>query len=148
MNQISEVLETKDDFNGVKIAILNDDGDILLHLRDNKPGLFNAGMWDFLGGGKEGNETPLECVTREVKEESNIDILSTDIIFARLFPAQKDPTQKALFCVAQIPSNRLGAIELREGQGYKFFTEEEFLTDELIIPAIRDRFLAYKNQRT
>jgi 8-oxo-dGTP diphosphatase len=144
MNQIIQVLETKDDFNGVKIAILNDEGGILLHLRDNKPGLFNAGMWDFLGGGRESNESPLECVTREVKEESNIDIVSTDIIFAGFFPAQKDPTQKAVFCVAQIPNNRLDEIEIHEGQGYKFFTEEEFFSDEFVIPAIRERYMNYK----
>ena len=45
------------DFHGVKVAVLVGDK-LLMHLRDDKPGLFNANMWDFPGGGREGNETP------------------------------------------------------------------------------------------
>jgi hypothetical protein len=44
----------ENDFHGVKIALLVGDK-ILMHLRDNKPGLFNANMWDFVGGGSRRN---------------------------------------------------------------------------------------------
>ena len=67
-------------FHGVKIAVLVD-GKLLMHLRDNKPGLFNANMWDFPGGGREQNETPRECAIREVFEEFGINLESESIVW-------------------------------------------------------------------
>lgn len=45
--------------------------------REYKPTL---GLWNGVGGKIEDNETPLECVTREIKEETNIDINEYPII--------------------------------------------------------------------
>jgi len=42
-------------------------------LRDDKPGLAWAGMWDLPGGGREGDEGPLACACRETREEVGID---------------------------------------------------------------------------
>ena len=56
------------DFTGVKAALLVEQS-ILVILRDNNPAIPWPNMWELTGGGKEGQETPLECLQREVWEE-------------------------------------------------------------------------------
>ena len=67
---------------------------LLMHLRDNKPGLFNANMWDFSGGGREGEETPQECAIREVKEEFEIDLTPELFIWEKDYPPRKTRVKK------------------------------------------------------
>ena len=129
-------------FHGVKVAIIYE-GELVLHLRDNKPELFNANMWDFPGGGREGTETPEECAMREVKEELGIELSTEDIIWKKTFPAQKDLTQQAVFMVAKIDKDRLDKIILGEGQRWKTFTEDEFFTRKDVIPALKERYQTY-----
>ena len=69
----------KDSFNSVPLQqsrtiaavfLLRDDGAALLQLRDNKPGLRNAGKWVPPGGGLEENESLIGCAYREFFEET------------------------------------------------------------------------------
>lgn len=101
-------------FHGVKVAIVVDNK-LLLHLRDNKPGLFNANMWDFFGGGRSGNETPITCAKREVKEELELDLEDDDFVWQKTYSAQKDSNQTAYFMVAQLSGDRITNIRLHEG---------------------------------
>jgi 8-oxo-dGTP pyrophosphatase MutT (NUDIX family) len=51
-------------------AILVDTGGwLLLQQRDNVPGILYPGMIAMFGGHREGSETFLQCVAREVREE-------------------------------------------------------------------------------
>jgi len=129
-------------FHGVKVAILVEDK-LLLHLRDNKPGLFNADMWDFPGGGREGDETPEECAIREVEEEFCIKINQTSFIWKKVYPAQKDPNQNAYFMVAMVPKEAMQNIDLREGQKWKLFSLDDFFKRGNVIEALKDRFNDY-----
>lgn len=54
------------------LGIIKDRGKVLLILK-NRP-TWQAGKWNFPGGKFEGNESPEECVSREIKEECCIDI--------------------------------------------------------------------------
>lgn len=126
-------------FHGVKIAILVDDK-LIVFLRDNKPDLFNANMWDFPGGGRENNESPIECITREVDEELELKISKDDVVWEKAFPAQKDPSRIAYFMVAKIKSERTKNLTLHEGQKWTFMTVEEFLSKDDVIPALKERF--------
>lgn len=129
-------------FHGVKIAILVD-GKLLMHLRDNTPGLFNANMWDFPGGGREGTETPRECAIREVQEEFGIGLPLESFVWEKVYPAQKDPSQKAVFMVASVSREKLDKIQLTEGQRWDLFGQETFFTKEDVIPALKMRFKDY-----
>jgi 8-oxo-dGTP diphosphatase len=54
----------------VASAILIDTfGRFLLQQRDNIPGIYQPGKVGLFGGHREGNETYLQCVIREVREE-------------------------------------------------------------------------------
>jgi 8-oxo-dGTP diphosphatase len=56
------------------IILENDNGEFLLYLRDNKPGIPFPDHWDLIGGHVEDGETPEEALVREVKEELDIDL--------------------------------------------------------------------------
>jgi 8-oxo-dGTP diphosphatase len=48
---------------------LNPRGELLLLLRDDKPEIPYPNTWDLPGGHVEGNESPRECISREMAEE-------------------------------------------------------------------------------
>jgi 8-oxo-dGTP diphosphatase len=55
-------------FVGCKLALL--DGErVLVYTRDDRPDIQFPGMLDLPGGGREGNESPEDCVLRELEEE-------------------------------------------------------------------------------
>jgi 8-oxo-dGTP diphosphatase len=51
------------------MVFLNPRGEVLLLLRDNKPGIPYPNTWDLPGGHLEGSEAPRECISREMGEE-------------------------------------------------------------------------------
>ncbi|HEY9844602.1 MAG TPA: NUDIX hydrolase [Candidatus Caenarcaniphilales bacterium] len=55
----------------VALAILHQQGQFLLQLRDNIPGIVYPGCWGFFGGHLEGDESPEAGLRRELLEEIN-----------------------------------------------------------------------------
>lgn len=53
------------------LCFIRRNDEFLMLNRENKP---TQGLWNAVGGKIEDAETPLECVIREVKEETDIDI--------------------------------------------------------------------------
>jgi 8-oxo-dGTP diphosphatase len=49
--------------------VIDSSGQLLLQQRDNVPGILYPGKVGLFGGHREGNETFLECVARELHEE-------------------------------------------------------------------------------
>lgn len=49
--------------------LLGTDGRLLLQLRDNVPHIQNPGKIGLFGGAREGNESFLDCIVREIHEE-------------------------------------------------------------------------------
>src|SRR5215469_14728975 len=54
---------------GTSAVLLSTDGHLLLQLRDNLPHVSDPGKISLFGGRREGNESFLECVVREIHEE-------------------------------------------------------------------------------
>ena len=130
------------DFHGVKTAVLVGDK-LLMHLRDNKPGLFNANMWDFPGGGREGNETAEECATREIKEEFGLDIIPEVLVWKKEYPAQKNQNQSAIFMVAKVSESVVNQIKLTEEQRWDLFDQKTFFQRKDVVGALKERFHDY-----
>lgn len=61
----------------VAAALINDNDEILLAQRPEGKAL--AGQWEFPGGKVEANESPEEALTRELKEELDIEVEKKDL---------------------------------------------------------------------
>lgn len=57
---------------GCLAVILTSRREIILQLRDDKPGIGWPGYWSLPGGGREPGETPMDTILREIKEETGI----------------------------------------------------------------------------
>ncbi len=68
------------DFHGAKVALISEHH-VLTLLRDNIPSIPFPDMWDFPGGGREGDETPQDCVLRELWEEFGLRLSTDDLVY-------------------------------------------------------------------
>lgn len=140
---LEDCLEARFEFTGCKIALICGDK-ILTILRDDKETIPWPNMWELPGGGREGNESPFECVAREVYEELSIQLSKDDIIWSSIYPSMLDENKKSVFLVGQLTQEQFDSIVFGdEGQGYKLVSLEEFLTSDRVVPQLQERVRDY-----
>ncbi|KIN75183.1 NUDIX domain protein [Sulfitobacter noctilucae] len=129
-------MRNKDVFDGAKVALLLGD-QLLVILRDDLPGLRYAGCWDLPGGGREGTETPLQCMQRECFEEVGLCIDAADVVRAGSFAGLRGAQW---FFAARLPPERVGDIRFgSEGQRWALMLPQEFIQHSKGIPHLQDR---------
>ena len=104
---------------GSSIIFVNDKQQVLLFLRDDKPDIPYPNMWDVPGGHVEPDETPEECIVREMKEEMNLDLKDFQLFCKKEFDDRIEYT----FWKKQ--NLEIDKINLMEGQCLKWFTQQE-----------------------
>lgn len=131
------------DFTGAKLALLS--GDMLISiLRDDDPGIPFPACWDFPGGGREGDETPEDCVLRETREELSLTLDPGALTWRRDFPSTSREGAAAWFFVAEISSEQIGRIRLgNEGQRWRQMGIRSFLRLSDAVPYLQDRLRVY-----
>lgn len=135
------------DFTGCKIALFCGDK-ILTILRDDKETIPYPNMWDLPGGGREGNETPFECVAREVYEELNIQLSKEEVIWSEIYPGILDEKKQFVFLVGNLAQEEFEHIDFGdEGQGYKLVSFEEFLISDRVVPQLQERVRDYVEKK-
>ena len=140
---IMELLDSRIDFTGCKIALICD-GQILTILRDDKETIPWPNLWELPGGGREEDETPFECVAREVYEELNIQLSKDDVIWSRVYPSMLDENKKSVFLVGKLTQEQFESIIFGdEGQSYKLVSIEEFLTSDRVVSQLQERVRDY-----
>ena len=140
---LEDCLEARFEFTGCKIALICD-RQILTILRDDKETIPYPNMWDLPGGGREGNETPFECVAREVYEELNIQLSKEEVIWSGIYPGLLDETKQFVFLVGNLAQEEFDRIDFGdEGQGYKLVSLEEFLTSDRVVPQLQEGVREY-----
>lgn len=138
-----ELLDKHLDFTGCKIALICD-GRILTILRDDKPTIPWPNLWELPGGGREGDESPFECVAREVYEELSIQLLKDDIVWSWIYPSMLDENKNSVFLVGQLTKEQFDSIVFGdEGQSFKLMNIEEFLTLDQVVPKLQERVRDY-----
>ena len=138
-----ELLDKHLDFTGCKIALICD-GRILTILRDDKPTIPWPNLWELPGGGREGDESPFECVAREVYEELSIQLLKDDIVWSWIYPSMLDENKNSVFLVGKLTQEQFDGIVFGdEGQGYKLVRLEEFLASDRVVPQLQERVRDY-----
>jgi 8-oxo-dGTP diphosphatase len=107
------------------IIIINDNGHILLHLRDDKPTIAYPNMWVLPGGYIEEHESPEQCIIREIKEELGIELqkVSLFVTATRSYGIEHTFAANANFDSA--------AIHLTEGQAIRWFSLEDARNTQL-----------------
>ena len=135
------------DFTGCKIALLSDDK-LLTILRDDKENTPWPNMWELPGGGREGEETPFECVQREVFEELGLKLEEADILWVKKYQGMLNPDKISIFMVGTITQEEFASIVFGdEGQAYQMMDVSQFLADEKVIPQLQDRLSDYLEVR-
>lgn len=82
------------------ICFIKDKKKLLLLNREKNP---NMGMWNGVGGKIEENETPLECVLREVYEETGIALLDVEFGGKVVWKSNRGDSGMYVF-IADLPS--------------------------------------------
>jgi 8-oxo-dGTP diphosphatase len=119
-----------------KVILMNNEKKFLLCLRDDKPTIPFPNHWSMLGGGAEQDETLIEALKREIKEEIDYD-LNSPIIFLGCF---EDLSSKHTVYVYKSKINKkLDELKLTEGQRLGYFNFEEAM--QLRLPDIMKNFL-------
>jgi 8-oxo-dGTP diphosphatase len=106
------------------IILENDKGEILLYLRDNKPGIPFPDYWDLIGGHVEEGETPEEALVREVKEELDIDLKEFDF-YKKYECYSGDVYENTKYIYTGKINLPIEKITLLEGVRPQFFSREE-----------------------
>ena len=131
------------DFTGCKIALFCGDR-LLTILRDDKASIPWPNMWELPGGGREGDESPFECVAREVYEELGIHLNEDCLLWSKVYPSMLYEGRQSVFMVGQISQEQFDNITFGdEGQGYQLMNVEEFLSSSQVVPQLQERLRDY-----
>ena len=128
-------------FSGTKIALVMG-GDVVAYLRDDKPGIPWPGLWDLPGGGREGDETPVECALREVEEEFGLAIGPERVRQLTRYAGTAGGLD-TWFCLAEVTADDVARIRFGdEGQYWKMMPIGDFLDHDHAVPALQARLKA------
>lgn len=131
------------DFTGCKIALFCGD-EFLTILRDDKASISWPNMWELPGGGREGDESPFECVAREVYEELGIHLTEDCLLWSKVYSSMLFADKQSVFLVGKLAQDQFDKIVFGdEGQAYKLMNIEEFLTSSQVVPQLQDRVRDY-----
>ncbi|NTV08230.1 MAG: NUDIX domain-containing protein [Chlorobium limicola] len=106
---------------GASIIFINSRSEVLLLLRDDKPGIPYPNMWDLPGGHVEASETPEACIVREMQEE-----IETDVSSCRLYAVCDFPDRIEHIFLMDLDA-AAEEITLHEGQALRWFSVHELV---------------------
>jgi 8-oxo-dGTP diphosphatase len=134
----------RDKVEAAGVIFVNGAGELLLHLRDSRPGIVYPDFWDVVGGKLEPGESREEALVREVMEEIGVEL--RDYVFYGTFETEG---VRVHFHCARLDA-RADSLECNEGQGVRFFAPAE-LASLQVVPLTREaleRFLSSKTYRS
>jgi 8-oxo-dGTP diphosphatase len=127
------------DFVGAKAAFFCG-ASVLTYLRDEKPGLGWPGLWDLPGGGREGAESPEDCLLRELEEEFGLRLAADRLVWRRVFPSMMEAARASVFFGGWLSAAEVGSIRFGdEGQGWELMPVEAFLGHSGAVPEMQRR---------
>jgi len=88
---------------------------VFLHKRDNNT-KFNPNKWAFFGGLNEGDEKPIECFLRELKEEIGLDVDRQKIVHLCEYLNKELSTYRVVYYYISDVSEK--QLTLGEGAGF------------------------------
>ena len=110
---------------GASIIFFNGRHEVLLVLRDDVPTIVCPNMWDLPGGHVENEETPEECIVREMMEEIEVNVEGCGLFRVYEF---SDRTEHVFTKSTEFDVERM---VLHEGQMLRWFSRRETERTEL-----------------
>ena len=133
-------------FGGAKIVLLHEDM-LIAYKRDDKADIPFPGLWDLPGGGREGDETPIECALRELEEEFSIRIEPKRIHWSREYPGLRPEGPVSYFFVGTITKAEIEAIRFGdEGERWEMMKVDEFIARADAPSHLQNRLRDYLNE--
>lgn len=134
-------------FHGAKAALFIGDR-LLVILRDDRPDILFPAHWDFPGGGREGAESPVQTLTREVAEEVGLVVDHAALVWAVELDAAHHPGNRVWFFVAHLPARAVHDIRFGcEGQCWALMTPAGFMALSNPVPSLPDRLRLWPGLR-
>ena len=103
----------------VAIAILHQDNQFLMQLRDDIPTILYPGYWAFFGGHIEAGETPEEAVVREIFEEIDYEMKAPQFLMSG------ESNQVIRHVFHEPLTVPLSALTLKEGWDFDLVTVDD-----------------------
>jgi len=114
--------------------IITDGGEYLLQHRDDVDNIFYPNYWGLFGGAVEGNETPLECLYRELGEELALsDCEATYFMKIELEFIGRGFFFRNFYSIT-IPKAQIADLILGEGNEMYCFGPDELLSEIRLVP--------------
>ncbi|MEM6889022.1 MAG: NUDIX hydrolase [Pseudomonadota bacterium] len=136
----AQLAEMNMPFQGAKLAVLAGNR-LPVILRDDRPDIAYPDFWDLPGGGREGDEGPLDCALRETVEELSLEIPPASVVWGHPF---REGARRQWFFAARVPDSTLASVRLgNEGQCFEIMQTAAFLTHPKAIPHLRDRLKVF-----
>ena len=134
-------------FAGAKLAALHDNC-LLAYRRDDTAGTPFPGLIDLPGGGRKGNETPTECVLRELSEAFGITIAAQRLHYNRIYHLG-DGTSVSHFFAAYLTEVDITKAQFGDaGQDWAMMPMVDFIADDESVPLLRDWVAQYRAAET
>jgi ADP-ribose pyrophosphatase YjhB (NUDIX family) len=121
----------------IKGIAVDENGRFLLSREDN-------GMWDMLGGGLDHGENPIDCLKREIHEESGLEVTWISDT-PKYFVSSKRHGHDTYVAnvVYEIKLNSLDFTPSDECQELRFFSTDEAKTEQ-IFPTIHELLKVFR----
>jgi 8-oxo-dGTP diphosphatase len=130
-------------FHGAKLALFIGEG-LLVYLRDETPCIPWPGFWDLPGGGREGAESPVECVLRETHEEFGLSLAGDDLVYSRAEHASPGAGEASWFFAAHLPAAAGRQVRFgTEGQCWRLVKPAAYLRHLRAVPHLSARLRTY-----
>lgn len=134
----------------VTFLITRPDGKVLMQKRDNGRGkkILYPNMWTFPGGFKEDEESHLQAVIREIKEEYNLNIMSEQCELILSYDHDSNIRDQIFFC--KVPQD--SKPKLNEGAAMQWMKIEKIESLQLawqldkVLPQIEEKIKSLLNR--
>ena len=114
-------------------AIINQNNEFLLQLRDDHPGISYPNQWSFFGGEIEKGESPWQALQREIMEELSWHPDRGRYLYQ--WDNLDHPGYSLHFFALEFKGRREGLV-LKEGQDLNWFTVEDIILENKIAPHV------------
>lgn len=119
------------------------DGKYIMQSRGFNPGIHNPGGVSLFGGGLEGDETPLECLSRELLEEIELEVRDAELLWVSqgLSPDKITPAERYHYLIRDV---ELSSLVLHEGDAILVMTFEEIQEHPKVPEGLKKRFREFR----